>query len=61
MHELVHVAVLLFTLCGAAAGGVLVLWPLVADSPLTGSAKAALVILIILGMVFLLVEWALIH
>lgn len=61
MHELIHVAVLLFALCGAAAGGVLVLWPLVADAPLTSPAKAALAILIVLGVIFLFVEWAVIH
>lgn len=61
MHDLVHVAVLLFSLCGAAAVGVLVLWPLVADHPLTGAAKAALGGLIVLGAASLLVEWAIVH
>lgn len=61
MHELVHVGVLLFSLCGAASFLVLVLWPLVADHPLTASAKAALGVLIALGAASLLVEWAIVH
>lgn len=61
MHELIHVGVLLFSLCGAAALLVSLLWPLAADHPLTPPAKAVLGILIALGAASLLVEWTIVH
>ncbi len=61
MHELIHVAVLLFSLCGAASFLVLVLWPLAADHPLTAPAKTALGVLIALGATSLLLEWIIVH
>lgn len=61
MHELIHVAVLVFTLCGAAAVVLLALWPLVAERPPTRSTRTLLGGLIALGAASLLVEWTLVH
>lgn len=61
MHELVHVAVLVFTLCGAGSLLLLLLWPLLADNPLPGPSKKLMGALIGLGVASLLVEWMVVH
>ena len=61
MHELAHIAVLLFTLCGAASLVLLALWPVLADRPLQASAKAVMAALVALGAASLLAEWLLVH
>lgn len=61
MHELLHIGILTSTLLGAAAILLLVLWPLIADQPLGGPARAALGLLIGLGAVLFLVEWRWVH
>jgi len=61
MHELGHIAVLIFTLCGAASLVLLVLWPVFADRALEPSLRAILAALGSLGVAALLVEWVVVH
>ena len=61
MHEVLHLAILASTLLGAAGLVVLVLWPLVADSPLPMPTRWALAALVALGAVLLLLEWRIVH
>ena len=61
MHELVHVAVLIFTLCGAGSLLLVLLWPLVADNPLPTPSRRLMGLLVALGVASLLVEWMIVH
>ena len=63
MHELWHVAVLLSTLVGAAALGILALSPIVFDEPPEGlrTARPFLVALIAFAGLLLVLEWRGVH
>ena len=61
MHEILHVAVLVSTLAGAASLAILVLWPLVADSPLPPVTAWALTGVVGVAAVLLLLEWRVVH
>ncbi|MFP5351667.1 MAG: hypothetical protein ACLGIB_03780 [Actinomycetota bacterium] len=61
MHELLHVAVLVFTLCGAASILLVVLWPLIAEKPLPGATMTVMGALIALAAAALVLEWVLVH
>jgi len=61
MHELGHIAVLIFTLCGVASLVLLVLWPVLADRALEPSTRAILALVATLGAASLLVEWLVVH
>lgn len=61
MHEAVHVAVLVSTLCGAAAVALVLLWPVMAERPLPRSTRALMGVLIGLAVASLVVEWVAIH
>lgn len=61
MHELLHVAVLLSTLCGAASVLLVVLWPLMAEKPLPGPTRTVMGVLIALAVASLVLEWIVVH
>lgn len=61
MHELLHVAVLVSTLAGAASLAIVVLWPLVADAPLPRVTAWVLASVIALAAILLLLEWRIVH
>lgn len=61
MHELLHVAVLVSTLCGAASVLLVLLWPLMAEKPLPGATRALMGALVALAAAALAVEWAVVH
>ena len=61
MHELLHVAVLVFTLCGAASVLLVLLWPLMADKPLPGVTRTVMGALIALAIAALALEWTVVH
>ena len=61
MHGLLHLAILTSTLLGAAGLVLLVVWPLLSDSPLPRATKVGLGVLVGLAGVLLLVEWRLVH
>ena len=61
MHELLHVAVLVSTLGGAASLAILVLWPLVADSPMPSATAWILTGVVALAALVLLLEWRIVH
>lgn len=54
-------AVLVSTLAGAASLAILVLWPLVADSPLPPATAWALTGVVGVAAVLLLLEWRVVH
>ncbi len=61
MHQLLHVGILASTIMGVAALALLVLWPVIFDSPLTGRTKVVLLASVgIAGFLFLL-EWRVVH
>lgn len=61
MHELLHVAILTSTIVGAAGLVLLVVWPLVSESPLARPTKIGLAMLVTLAVALLLVEWRFLH
>lgn len=61
MHELLHVTVLASTILGVAALALLVLWPVIFDTPPAGITKVVLGASIgVAGFLFLL-EWQVVH
>ncbi|MDP9067270.1 MAG: hypothetical protein M3N53_02840 [Actinomycetota bacterium] len=61
MHQLLHIGVLASTLLGAAAAMVLLLWPLLADSPLPRAGKISLIGLFAAGALLLFIELRFVH
>lgn len=61
MHQLLHISILVSTLLAAAGLALLLLWPLVGDSPLPPATQRALVGLVVVGAALLLVEWRFVH
>lgn len=61
MHEVLHLAILVSTLLGGAGLVLLLVWPLMSQSPLPGATKWALAALVALAALLLLVEWRLVH
>lgn len=61
MHELLHLAILTSTLLGAAGLVLLVVWPLMSESPLGRPTKIALGVLVGVAVALLLIEWRYVH
>jgi hypothetical protein len=61
MHEVLHVAILVSTVTGAAGLGLLLVWPLVADRPLSPPARAGLLGMAGLAAILFLLEWRVVH
>ena len=61
MHEALHVAILVATIAGVAGLALLLLWPLVVESPLSPRTRTALVALVVLAGVLFLLEWQVVH
>ena len=61
MHEVLHVAILGFTILGAGALALLVLWPALFDAPMPSSARAVAGGAVAVAAVLFLMEWRLVH
>ena len=61
MHEVLHVAVLGFTILGAASLALLVLWPALFDSPMPPVARGAAAASVIAAGLLFLLEWRVVH
>ena len=61
MHEVLHVAVLGFTILGAASLALLVLWPALFDSPMPSAARGAAAAAVLVAGVLFLLEWRVVH
>ncbi|HJR45139.1 MAG TPA: hypothetical protein VJ927_05995 [Actinomycetota bacterium] len=61
MHEILHIAILVSTLLGAAALVLLVLWPVFGETPLSGLTRNALFALVVIAACLLVVEWRFVH
>lgn len=61
MHEVLHVAVLGFTILGAATLALLVLWPALFDSPMPSAARGVAAASVVVAGVLFLVEWRVVH
>ena len=61
MHEVLHVAILVTTVAGVAGLALLVLWPLVADTPLPPASRTLLGALVIVAAILFLLEWRVVH
>ncbi len=61
MHELLHVAILISTIVGAAGLVLLAVWPLFAESPLPAATRGGLAALVGVAAILLLVEWQFVH
>ena len=61
MHEVLHVAVLGFTILGAASLALLVLWPALFDSPMPSVARGAAAASVAVAGVLFLLEWRVVH
>ena len=61
MHQLLHISILVSTLLAAAGLALLLLWPLVGDSPLPAATRRVLMALVLVGAVLLVVEWRFVH
>lgn len=61
VHELLHLGILLATLLGAASLLLLLLWPLVSDSPLPPATRWAMLGLVGVAALLFLVEWRVVH
>lgn len=61
MHEVLHVAVLGFTILGAATLALLVLWPALFDSPMPPAARGAAAAFVVVAVILFLLEWQVVH
>lgn len=61
MHEVLHVGILVTTISGVAGLALLLVWPLVAETPLPAGTARVLLGLVGLAIVLFLVEWRLVH
>lgn len=61
MHQLVHIGILASTIMGVAALTLLVLWPVIFDSPLMGRSKGVLLASIGVAGILFLLEWQVVH
>ncbi|MGH2701988.1 MAG: hypothetical protein ACRDJ2_09470 [Actinomycetota bacterium] len=63
MHEVWHITILAATLFAAAGGAILLLAPLVFDSPPPGIAKYRPALLVAIGaaIVLVILEWTVVH
>jgi hypothetical protein len=60
-HQVLHVSILASTLLGAAGLVLLVIWPLVSETPLNPVTRNLLAGIAILAVVLLGLEWRVIH
>ena len=61
MHELLHVGILVTTVAGVAGLALLLLWPLVVDTPLPAASRTLLGVLVVIAGVLFLLEWRVVH
>ena len=61
MHEVLHVAILVTTVAGVAGLALLVLWPLIGDTPLPAASRWVLGALVATAAVLFLLEWRVVH
>ena len=61
MHQLLHVGILASTIMGVAALALLVLWPVIFDTPLIGRTRAVLLASIGVAGILFLLEWRVVH
>jgi hypothetical protein len=61
VHQLLHVAILASTIMGVAALALLVLWPVIFETPLAGRTQAFLIASVGIAGFLLLLEWRVVH
>lgn len=61
MHELLHVTILVATVVGAGALGLLAFWPLLSNAPLSSGTRWLLGGLAGVAGLLFLVEWLIVH
>lgn len=61
LHQVLHIAILVSTLLGAAGVAFYALWPLLFDDPMPAPARRLLIAVIVVAGVLLLVEWQVVH
>jgi hypothetical protein len=60
-HQVLHVAILASTLMGAGGLVLLVIWPLVSETPLPSVTRNILAGIVILAILLLGLEWRVVH
>jgi hypothetical protein len=61
MHRLLHIAILSSTIMGGAGLALLVLWPVLFDTPLAGITRSILLASVLVAGVLFVLEWRVVH
>ena len=61
MHEVLHVAILGFTILGASSLALMVLWSALFDSPMPRSARGTAGAAVLVAGALFLLEWRVVH
>jgi hypothetical protein len=61
VHEALHIAILATTLVGGAGLAMVLVWPVIFDTPLPPTTRRGLLALVGIGLLLFLVEWQVVH
>jgi hypothetical protein len=61
LHQVLHIAILVSTLLGAAGVAIYVFWPILFEDPMPAPARNGLLGIVFVAVILLLVEWRIVH